>query len=941
VGFAVLVVAALLLGPARAQAPATRPGTLTEVLAEHERIKKQAPARPAAEAITAYEDLLDAVRALARPSPEAEGQILSDLAEQYARNGNSGRAIMLHRQAVRVLREALQPEHPRVVFAESMLGFTAAADWQMEEAAESFWRAMAGADRLQNPRLSSLRWIMRGSLAEILLYQEQVHEAIGLFEQVLAHADELGAMDRVLLCGYRASLGHALIKQRLYPEAETALRAARSCATALSDKDEFHAAQRDILLALALIRQGRADEAMAEARAAVEKVAESPAIRRSSHSTEVVLRHAARVALEAEAWPTAFQWLFDRSPVVERLGRDRLEYAELLVDSAEYWFGVDDVSQSTPYARWALDSLKARASQVAAGARRTDEGERRRIRAVASRMVEVMAATPSSRKDRDHLWTNELLQIAQVAHATAAGQAIAQMAGRLSAGNDALALLLAERRDTALAWSRTDLALSAAVQQGVTGAGIDEIRLLRDKAAEFLTGIDRRLAREFPAASRHAGFSILTAAEIQKLLRPDEAILFYMIGEKRSAVWTIVPEHVRMTSLGIGAAELEGMVEELREGLDPARVRGVNDLPAFDVELARLLYQRLVRPIGYSLSHAAPNAKHLMIVADGPLHALPFQVLIAGKHTDHPDPARLAEAHWFVRDYALSTLPSIAALAALRAEAGASRATQPFLGVGDPLLGDRPAEVRGGDLMLAEDDAAWLRGARGVGSEGGLDRLYRGGRADIDALRRLPSLPDTAGELTALARSLKAPAESLRLRETARETSLRQRGALKDYRILAFATHGVTAGEIRGAAEPGLVLTPPEQASEADDGLLTAGEIAGLDLDADWVVLSACNTAAGDGQPGAQGLSGLARAFFLAGSRSLLVSHWPVFSKPAVRLTTGMMAKLDAEPGLARAEAQRQVMLEMIADAERPFLAHPVFWAPFSVVGEGGSLSRR
>src|SRR3990172_3225130 len=107
------------------------------------------------------------------------------------------------------------------------------------------------------------------------------------------------------------------------------------------------------------------------------------------------------------------------------------------------------------------------------------------------------------------------------------------------------------------------------------------------------------------------------------------------------------------------------------------------------------------------------------------------------------------------------------------------------------------------------------------------------------------------------------------------------------------------AGEFKGLAEPALVLTPPEKGSELDDGLLTAGEISQLKLNADWVILSACNTAAPDGTPGADGLSGLAKAFFYAGARSLLVSHWAVSSEATVALTTRMFA--EAEKGATKA----------------------------------------
>src|SRR5439155_22512528 len=134
-----------------------------------------------------------------------------------------------------------------------------------------------------------------------------------------------------------------------------------------------------------------------------------------------------------------------------------------------------------------------------------------------------------------------------------------------------------------------------------------------------------------------------------------------------------------------------------------------------------------------------------------------------------------------------------------------------------------------------------------------------------------------------------------------------------------------------------LVLTRPGVASADNDGLLKASEIARLKLNADWVILSACNTASGE-TPGAEGLSGLAKAFFYAGSRALLVSHWPVASQAAVRLTTGALEALRREPAIGRAEALRRSQLALLDDTSlAPAFAHPLVWAPFVVVGEGGA----
>jgi CHAT domain-containing protein len=156
---------------------------------------------------------------------------------------------------------------------------------------------------------------------------------------------------------------------------------------------------------------------------------------------------------------------------------------------------------------------------------------------------------------------------------------------------------------------------------------------------------------------------------------------------------------------------------------------------------------------------------------------------------------------------------------------------------------------------------------------------------------------------------------------------------LASYRVVYFATHGYVAGDFH-QTEPSLALTVPEQPSELDDGLLTASEIAQLTLDADWVVLSACNTAAG-ADNGAEGLSGLARAFFHAGARALLVSHWTLDDKSAMEVMTDTFSRLRADK-LSRSQAFRQAMLSQIQNAgagNRHWEAYPGRWAVFEMIG--------
>jgi CHAT domain-containing protein len=306
---------------------------------------------------------------------------------------------------------------------------------------------------------------------------------------------------------------------------------------------------------------------------------------------------------------------------------------------------------------------------------------------------------------------------------------------------------------------------------------------------------------------------------------------------------------------------------------------------------------------------------HLFIVPDGALQSVPLAMLLTGPAGDD-----LRQAPWLLRRFATTTLPAASTLRALRVVARPTQAAEAFIGVGDPVLAGLPGQARG-RLRGRPLQMATI--------------FMRSGMADVRRLRELAPLPETADELRSLARALGAGGDALILGRNATEQRIRAMD-LSRYRVIAFATHGLTAGEVPGYGEPGLVLTPPERATPDDDGVLGVSTIARLRLDADLVILSACNTAAPDGTPGAEALSGLARAFLYAGARSLLASHWPVVSQTAVELTTGMFAAQAADPTLGRAETLRRSQLAYLARAGSSREAHPLLWAPFVLVGEGG-----
>lgn len=216
--------------------------------------------------------------------------------------------------------------------------------------------------------------------------------------------------------------------------------------------------------------------------------------------------------------------------------------------------------------------------------------------------------------------------------------------------------------------------------------------------------------------------------------------------------------------------------------------------------------------------------------------------------------------------------------------------------------------------------------------------------ANSAGLAQLARLPETAYEITSIARVLKADtANDVFLGRAASEKNVKS-GRLDNRRIVMFATHGLVPGDLNGLTQPALALSAPEVTGNAgEDGLLTMEEVLGLKLNADWVVLSACNTAAGDGN-GGEAVSGLGKAFFFAGARTLLVSNWPVETVSAMLLTTKLFENQNANPTTTRAEALRATMIDLM-DRVVPSdmlgtkdftYAHPMFWAPFSLVGDGG-----
>lgn len=517
----------------------------------------------------------------------------------------------------------------------------------------------------------------------------------------------------------------------------------------------------------------------------------------------------------------------------------------------------------------------------------------------------------------------EAFEAAQWASLSSAGKALQQLGLRDAAGSPELSALVRERQDLVAQSASREAALASPATDANAAV---RLRGEIDSLQSEIAAIDARLAAAFPRYSDLANPAPAAIAQVQEHLRDDEALLFFLSGTGATFVWAISRDEAVWFRAAFTRDDLAGEIAALRADLDPyARTRGAASLiegtdrpriARFDRGRAHFLYTQLVEPAETVLK----GKRHVFTVADGPLSGLPLSVLISDRPQGADnDPSAFRETQWLARRFAITTLPSVASLATIRVERSpGTYALRPesFLGVGAPLLGN------------AASDNAPTPPPSG--------NFFRGVFADVTAVRNLPSLPQTGPELRRLAATLGAGEESLLLGAAATEAIIRTR-ELSDTSIIAFATHGLLSGDLNGLAEPALVLTPPDAASIEDDGLLTASEIANLRLSADWVILSACNTAGGDGRPDAEGLSGLARAFLYAGARSILVSHWPVRDDAAARLTTQTLELVKDDPTIARSEALRRAMLSLMADERDPSLAHPSAWAPFVVVGDGGS----
>jgi len=485
-------------------------------------------------------------------------------------------------------------------------------------------------------------------------------------------------------------------------------------------------------------------------------------------------------------------------------------------------------------------------------------------------------------------------------------KAVRQMMARLASDDPAIAAAVEELEKArenvrvqrfALAQGQLDAEHSGSLLR--SDATFDEANAALAAERDRVRALEADLQARFPRFGRLRAPGRIPAATVSASLREDEGLLRLIIGEQANYAILLKPDGSLRAHIGPLNAELAAAgVRHLRGALTFA-----NGLQPFDINAAHAFYQALVGDLDGEIA----GLRHVAVVADGPLLSLPLALL-----PRRPTAGGLYHAAaWLGRETALSMSSSVASFVAARRDLSPSRATRPFFGLGDPAL------AGGGRVEDAVRTA--------------VADCERGGSFDPLILKALPSLPETRDELFMVAAALGDEAPLIKAGQDARETSLSELD-LADFRVLSFATHGLLPHELPCNAKPALVMTPPDAAGTADDGLLDVAEIAALRLDAELVVLSACNTAGPDGSLGGEALTGLASAFIHAGSRSLIASHWDVASNATVTLMQETFAAYgrSGDKALALQAAQRRLMAD-------PELAHPAFWAAFTLIGDRGS----
>jgi CHAT domain-containing protein len=500
----------------------------------------------------------------------------------------------------------------------------------------------------------------------------------------------------------------------------------------------------------------------------------------------------------------------------------------------------------------------------------------------------------------------EMFTATQLARTSRTAQTVAKMAARFATKNPDITELVQSLQYQTQLRDELRITLGRAIIAAAGGGSSKELASLKKaytRAAHSVAGLEKKLKKVFPSYSDLVSPAPASADAVSAVLKPEEALVYFVSGARGGFVFVVRPTGVKAAAFDLKRAELGKLIRQLRI---PFEKRGSRIAP-YDLELGHRLYRKLLGPVEGALT----GVRHLIVVSSNELLSLPFSMLVTEPPNDGAD--RYQKAAWLVRKHAVTQMPSIRSFTSFRRTVQGSTAPLPFIGFGNPAFSGK---------------------SKGAGLSALSEHCQLGAPVPASLVRGLAALPETEDELKRVAKALGAKRNSIILGNDVTEARVRDL-PLDQYKVVYFATHGLLPGELRCQSQPALALSPPVGSVQdrGADGLLEASEIAALKLNANLVVLSACNTGGGgSGKLGGESLSGLARAFFQAGTRSILVSHWQVDTVATARLMTRIFEHLSSVNQQHIAEALQRSQIDMLKTRDT---AHPYFWSAFTLVGEG------
>jgi hypothetical protein len=414
--------------------------------------------------------------------------------------------------------------------------------------------------------------------------------------------------------------------------------------------------------------------------------------------------------------------------------------------------------------------------------------------------------------------------------------------------------------------------------------------------------------------------NLVSVDSLRKQLHPGEAYLKVFLLASRGYGVLISPTDAHVYGIDLSREEGAKLMDDVRPKVTVVRTRtGERQRVApFDVTRAHEAFMTLFGPVAADVL----AAKHVIYEPDVTLIVVPFATYVVDDASIQAMEANLERAragsqpltytgvNWL--GARVSSTIALSAPAFVQARASApSTASGVFYGFGDPQITGDPREFAdvGASGSQAGDDQTFCARVR-------------------ESLLGMSALPETADEVAAVARGLDQGPQAYALGPAFTDSDILRRGGedgdLRGYRVLYFATHGIMSTETRGCMQTALLTS---LGTGESDALLDVVKIPNLHLDADMVVLSACDTGVSAG--GNETLGAMVTSFVQAGARNLVVSNWHVESKA----TEDLMTTMFAQKGVSQADALAIAERSMMSSSGR--YAHPYFWAPFVVVGDG------